>query len=146
MQDDNTKSLNDILPKQVNEQGTISSTSNYVHLVIRDNNNQYDRLKSPQQTQQMMSEMQLILQMLLRLKQGRTYLTLAGDAAKTASGALNKTDEAVNATVSEVGKNASGEGSSLLNQTGEVAKKIVGGAGTVLGNISGEIKEGVGAK
>jgi hypothetical protein len=32
-----------------------------------------------------------------------------------------------------------------LNQTGEVAKKIIGGAATVLGNISGEIK-GVGAK
>ena len=52
----------------------------------------------------------------------------------------------VNATVSEVGKNASTEGSSLLNQTGEVAKAIVGGAATVLGNISGEIKEGIGAK
>ena len=33
----------------------------------------------------------------------------------------------VNATVSEVGKNASTEGSSLLNQTEEVGKKIIGG-------------------
>ncbi len=49
-------------------------------------------------------------------------------------------------TVGEMGKNASSEGQTLLNQTGEVAKKIVGGAATVLGNISGEIKEGVGAK
>jgi hypothetical protein len=32
-----------------------------------------------------------------------------------------------------------------LNQTGEVAKKIIGAA-TVLGNISGEIKESVRAK
>jgi hypothetical protein len=32
------------------------------------------------------------------------------------------------------------------NQTGEVAKKIVGGAANVLSNISGEIKQGVGAK
>ena len=77
---------------------------------------------------------------------GKNVTNAAGDAAKTASGALNKTGEAVNATVSGVGKNASREGSSLLNQTGEVAKKIVGGAATVLGNISGEIKEGVGAK
>ena len=63
-----------------------------------------------------------------------------------ASNALNKTGESVNATANELGKNASDAGSSLLNQTGEVAKKIIGGAGTVLGNISGEIKEGVGAK
>ena len=54
---------------------------------------------------------------------------------------MNKTGEAVNATVNEVGKNASTEGSSLLNQTGEVAKKIIGGVATVLGNISGEMKK-----
>ena len=44
-----------------------------------------------------------------------------------ASGALNKTGEAVNATANEVGKNASAIGSSILNQTGEVGKKIIGG-------------------
>ena len=53
---------------------------------------------------------------------------------------------AVNQTASEIGKNASAGGQSLLNQTGEVAKKIVGGAATVLGNISGEIKKGIGEK
>ena len=37
-------------------------------------------------------------------------------------------------------------GETILNQTGEVAKKIVGGAANVLSNISGEIKEGVGDK
>ena len=42
--------------------------------------------------------------------------------------------------------NASTEGSSLLKQTEQVGKKIISGAATVLGNISGEIKEGVGAK
>jgi hypothetical protein len=77
---------------------------------------------------------------------GKNVTNAAGNATKTASSALNKTSEAVNATVSEVGKNVSTEGASLLNQTGEVAKKIIGGAATVLGNISGEIKEGVGAK
>jgi hypothetical protein len=77
---------------------------------------------------------------------GKNVTNAAGNATKTASSALNKTGEAVNATVSEVGKNVSTEGASLLNQTGEVAKKIIGGAATVLGNISGEIKEGVGAK
>ena len=38
---------------------------------------------------------------------GKNVTNAAGDAAKTASGALNKTGEAVNATVNEVGKNAS---------------------------------------
>ena len=47
----------------------------------------------------------------------------------------------MNATVSEVGKNASTEGSSLLNQTKEVGKKIIGGVADVLGNISGEMKK-----
>jgi hypothetical protein len=48
--------------------------------------------------------------------------------------------------MSEVGKNASDTGETLLNQTGKVTKKIVGGAANVLSNISGEIKLGVGAK
>jgi hypothetical protein len=37
-------------------------------------------------------------------------------------------------------------GGSLLNKTGEVAKKIIGGAADVIGNITGENKQGVGAK
>jgi hypothetical protein len=52
----------------------------------------------------------------------------------------------VNQTAAELGKNATNTGGTLLNQTGEVAKKIVGGAANVLSNISGEIKKGVGAK
>ena len=72
---------------------------------------------------------------------GKNVTNAAGNATKSASNALNKTGEAVNATVNEVGKNASTEGASLLNQTGEVAKKIIGGAATVLGNISGEMKK-----
>ena len=75
-----------------------------------------------------------------------TSSVAAQNATTNASNAMNKTGESVNATANELGKNASDAGSSLLNKTGEVAKKIIGGAGTVLGNISGEIKEGVGAK
>ena len=45
-----------------------------------------------------------------------------------ASTATNKTDEAVNATANELGKKASDMGSTLLNKTGDVAKKIIGGA------------------
>ena len=58
-----------------------------------------------------------------------------------ASNAMNKTGEAVNATANELGKNASDIGSTILNKTVEVGKKIVGGAATVLGNISGEMKK-----
>jgi len=77
---------------------------------------------------------------------GKNATNAAGNATKSASNALNKTGEAVNATLNEAGKNASTEGASLLNQTEEVGKKIVGGAADVLSNITGEIKQGVGAK
>jgi len=77
---------------------------------------------------------------------GKNATNAAGNASKSASNALNKTGEAVNATLNEAGKNASTEGASLLNQTEEVGKKIVGGAADVLSNITGEIKQGVGAK
>ena len=58
-----------------------------------------------------------------------------------ASNAMNKTGEAVNATANELGKNASEVGSTILNKTVEVGKKIIGGAADVLGNISGEMKK-----
>lgn len=70
----------------------------------------------------------------------------ASELGRNASSALNNAGASANATMSEVGKNASDTGETLLNQTGEVAKKIVGGAANVLSNISGEIKQGVGAK
>jgi hypothetical protein len=54
---------------------------------------------------------------------------------------MNKTREAVNATANELGKNASDVGSTILNKTVEVGKKIIGGAATVLANISGEMKK-----
>jgi len=62
------------------------------------------------------------------------------------SGAVNNVTQSANLTMSTVGKNLSDAGGSLLNKTGEVAKKIVGGAASVLGNISDEIKQGIGAK
>jgi len=66
------------------------------------------------------------------------------ELGQNASIALNKTGESVNASANELGKNATDVGATILNKTGEVAKKIVGGATTVLGNISGEIKKGIG--
>jgi hypothetical protein len=68
------------------------------------------------------------------------------DMGQNATNAVGNAVNSANQTVTELGKNASNTGETLLNQTGEVAKKIIGGAATVLGNISGEIKEGVGAK
>ena len=65
----------------------------------------------------------------------------ASEVGTNASNAMNKTGEAVNATANELGKNASDIGSTILNKTVEVGKKIVGGAPTVLGNISGEMKK-----
>ena len=47
-----------------------------------------------------------------------------------ASNAMNNTGESVNATANELGKNASDVGSTILNKTGDVAKKIIGGAAT----------------
>src|SRR6476659_2856145 len=72
---------------------------------------------------------------------GKNVTNPAGNATKSESNALHKKGEAVNATVNEVGKNVSTAGSSLLNQTEEVGKKIIGGAADVLGNISGEMKK-----
>ena len=77
---------------------------------------------------------------------GASVNQTASELGKNASSALNNAGASANATMSEVGKNASDTGETLLNQTGEVAKKIVGGAANVLSNISGEIKQGVGAK
>ena len=77
-----------------------------------------------------------------------TYTTFANaqNVTTNALNAVGNVSASVNQTVSELGKNASDTGETLLNQTGEVAKKIVGGAVNVLSNISGEIKQGVGAK
>ena len=54
---------------------------------------------------------------------------------------MNNTGEALNATAKELGKNASDIGSTILNETVEVGKKIVGGVADELGNISGEMKK-----
>jgi hypothetical protein len=82
---------------------------------------------------------------------GQNMSTAVGNAPEPAnqtvergdntSNAMNKTGEAVNATSNELGKNASDLGSTILNKTGEIAKKIIGGVGSVLGNINGEMKK-----
>jgi phage-related protein len=75
-----------------------------------------------------------------------TRTLVAQNLTDSASNAVGNASASVNQTASELGNNASNTGETLLNQTGEVAKKIIGGAATVLVNIIREIKQGIGAK
>ena len=68
------------------------------------------------------------------------------EASKNASSGLNKTGEAANATMSEIRKNVTEGGKTALNKTGEVLKGVGSGVRSVLGNITGEIKEGLSGK
>jgi hypothetical protein len=61
------------------------------------------------------------------------------ELAQNASSAFNKSG----ISLGEVGKNASYVGGDILNKTGETAKKIGEGAAGVLGNLTGEIKQGI---
>jgi hypothetical protein len=76
---------------------------------------------------------------------GLMYVSV-GHAQNMTSGGMNIMGNAtasMNQTASELGKNDTLE--NVLNTTGEVGKKIVGGAADVVSNISEEIKEGIGA-
>ena len=59
---------------------------------------------------------------------------------------LGNLTASTNTTLGQLGQNATEIAPGLLNKTGEVAKKIIGGAADVVTNITSEIKEGVGAK
>jgi hypothetical protein len=61
------------------------------------------------------------------------------ELAQNASSAMNKTGFPLDG----MGKNASEAGGEILNKTGETAKKIGEGAAGVLGNLTGEIKQGI---
>jgi hypothetical protein len=67
-----------------------------------------------------------------------------GHAQNTSSGMnmLGNATASMNQTASELGKNNTLE--NILNKTGEVGKKILGGAADVVSNISEEVKEGLG--
>ena len=62
---------------------------------------------------------------------GQAASQTMSELGTNASNAMNNTGESVNATANELGKNASDVGSTILNKTGDVAKKIIGGAETV---------------
>ena len=57
---------------------------------------------------------------------------------------MGNTTTSLNQTASELGENDTLD--NVLNKTGEVGKKILGGAADVVSNISEEVKEGIGAK
>jgi len=68
----------------------------------------------------------------------------AQNLTTNASNMMGNASESVNQTASELDKNNTL--GNILNKTGEVGKKIVGGAADVVSNISEEVKESVGAK
>ena len=68
------------------------------------------------------------------------------ERGQNASIALNKTAESANATLSEFGKNVTDAGKTALNKTVEVAKGIGSGAADILGNITGEVQQGINGK
>jgi len=73
-----------------------------------------------------------------------TYVPI-GHAQNMTTGGMNVMGNAtasMNQTASELGKNNTLE--NVLNKTGEVGKKILGGAADVVSNISEEVKEGIG--
>ena len=72
--------------------------------------------------------------------------TTASEMGKNASKAIGNATGMANQTLSGAGKNATGTGQNLLNQVGEVGKKVGVGAANVLSNISGELKKGLEGK
>jgi hypothetical protein len=73
-----------------------------------------------------------------------TYASV-GHAQNMTSGGMNMMGNAtasMDQTASELGKNDTL--GNVLNTTGEVGKKILGGAADVVSNISEEVKEGIG--
>jgi len=61
-----------------------------------------------------------------------------------ASNMMGNASANVNKTASELAKNDTL--GNVLNKTGEVGKKILGGAADVVSNISEEVKQGIGQK
>ena len=66
----------------------------------------------------------------------------AQNLTSNATNIMGNATASMNQTVSELGKNDTL--GNVLNKTGEVGKKILGGAADVVSNISEEVKEGIG--
>jgi len=88
-------------------------------------------------------ELIIIGAMILMLTLTTTTSNLSAQNATTnASNAVGNMTASANQTASELGKNDTLQ--NVLNKTGEVGKKILGGAADVVSNISEEVKEGLG--
>lgn len=73
-----------------------------------------------------------------------TPIGYAQNLTTNASNTMGNASANVNKTASELAKNDTL--GNVLNKTGEVGKKILGGAADVVSNISEEVKEGIGQK
>ena len=73
-----------------------------------------------------------------------TPIGYAQDLTTNASNMMGNASANVNKTASELAKNDTL--GNVLNKTGEVGKKILGGAADVVSNISEEVKQGIGQK
>lgn len=66
----------------------------------------------------------------------------AQNLTSNATNMIGNASASLNQTASELGKNDTL--GNVLNKTGEVGKKILGGAVDVISNITEEVKEGIG--
>ena len=66
----------------------------------------------------------------------------AQNLTSNATNMIGNASASLNQTASELGKNDTL--GNVLNKTGEVGKKILGGAADVVSNITEEVKEGIG--
>ena len=73
-----------------------------------------------------------------------TPIGYAQNLTTNASNMMGNASADVNKTASELAKNDTL--GNVLNKTGEVGKKILGGAADVMSNISEEVKQGIGQK
>jgi hypothetical protein len=73
-----------------------------------------------------------------------TPIGYAQDLTTNASNMMGNASANVNKTASELANNDTL--GNVLNKTGEVGKKILGGAADVVSNISEEVKQGIGQK
>jgi len=73
-----------------------------------------------------------------------TPIGYAQNLTTNASNMMGNASANVNKTASELAKNDTL--GNVLNKTGEVGKKILGGAADVVSNISEEVKQGIGQK
>ena len=123
---------------QANEKGTLPHWNSFVNFTGCYNHKQHDTQNYSKNASNAVGNASASVNQTAS-EIGQNMSTAVGNAGQAAnqtmselganaSNAMNNTGEAVNATAKELGKNASDIGSTILNKTAEVGKKIVGGA------------------